>query len=372
MPRIAVDLEKLRILECGLGQFCLELGRELIAQQGADDQLVFLTPQGCEPLVAGASTIPVRRWQKMDYHRYIGPWLAPIAPGPRYDLWHMTNQCSRYGPWNPRTPVLLTIHDLNFLREKSKHSSERRLRAMQRRIDRATRITTISHFVADEVRQHLDLRGKRIEVVYNGAATIGADPGDRPSQAPLKPFLFSIGNFSDKKNFHTLVPLIRRLPEFSLMLAGVNDTEYGAYVRRLAERLGVGERVHTPGPITDGERQWCYRNCAGFVFPSLTEGFGLPPIEAMSAGKPVFLSTRTSLPEVGGDVAFYWDQFSPRAMARVVRDGLETASRPGFAERLRARADQFCWKRAAGEYLRIYHEMTAAANVGGSGLRQAA
>ncbi|QDU88115.1 D-inositol 3-phosphate glycosyltransferase [Pirellulimonas nuda] len=357
MARIVVDLEKLRILECGLGQFCLELGRELVAQRADQDELIFLTPPGCEGLVAGASTMPVRRWQKSDYHQHVGPWLAPIVPGPRYDLWHVTNQCSRYGPWNPRTPVLLTIHDLNFLREKSKHSTGRRLRAMQRRVDRATRLTTISRFVADEVRQHLDLGGKPIEVVYNGAATIGADPGDQPAMPPAGPFLFSIGNFSDKKNFHTLVPLIRRLPEFSLVLAGINDTEYGGYVRRLADRLGVGDRVQTPGAISEGERQWYYRNCTGFVFPSLTEGFGLPPIEAMSAGKPVFLSTRTSLPEVGGEVAFYWDQFSPRAMAQVVRDGLAAASKPGFEARVRARADRFCWKRAAGDYLRIYREM---------------
>ncbi len=364
MPRIVVDLEKLRTLETGLGQFCLELSRGLMAQRAADDDLIFLTPPGAEGLVAGARIKPVRRWQKADYHQHVGPWLAPLAPGPRYDLWHVTNQCSRYGPWNPRTPVLLTIHDLNFLREKSKHSQASRLRAMQRRIDRATRLTAISRFVAGEVREHLNLRGKEIEVVYNGAATIGAEPGDRPAVAPATPFLFSIGGFADKKNFHTLVPLIRRLPEFMLVIAGFNNTEYGGYVRRLAERLGVGDRLLTPGPVSDGERQWYYQHCAGFVFPSLTEGFGLPPIEAMSAGKPVFLSTRTSLPEVGGAAAFYWDQFSPRAMANVVRDGMKAATAPGFEDRVRAHADRFCWSRAAADYLRIYHEMTGTRNVG--------
>src|SRR5690606_9157768 len=93
--------------------------------------------------------------------------------------------------------------------------------------------------------------------------------------------------------------------------------------------------------IDEAQKAWAYANCAGFLFPSLTEGFGLPPIEAMHFGKPVFLARRTSLPEVGGDVAEYFDDFEPAAMRRVVEAGLARARQPGFADAVRRHAARF-------------------------------
>ena len=109
--------------------------------------------------------------------------------------------------------------------------------------------------------------------------------------------------------------------------------------------------------INDAQKAWAYAQCTGFLFPSLTEGFGLPPIEAMHFGKPVFLSRRTCLPEIGGAAADYFDSFEPQAMRHVVEQGLLRHAQAGRADAVRAHAAQFDWDRAAAGYLAIYRRL---------------
>ena len=113
-----------------------------------------------------------------------------------------------------------------------------------------------------------------------------------------------------------------------------------------------------PGPVSDEERQWLYENCESFVFPSLTEGFGLPPIEAMTVGKPVFLARRTSLPEIGGQKAFYWDTFTPNHLMDVYQQGMQLYNaQPNYAEDLQQAAARFCWQEAARQYVDMYRQV---------------
>src|SRR5207344_2364333 len=93
--------------------------------------------------------------------------------------------------------------------------------------------------------------------------------------------------------------------------------------------------------VSDARKSWLYAHCKAFLFPSLTEGFGLPPLEAMHFGKPVFLSKLTSLPEVGGDAAAYFDDFEPLSM----RHGIESAMPALLArsEEIRRHAAGFNW-----------------------------
>ncbi len=362
MPRILVDFEKMRHLECGLGQFSLELAWALLAERRPEDDLHYFLPEQHAPRFHHAKVVikPVRRWQKAAYIAPIRDRVNRIIPGPHYDLWHVSNQCSWYEPWNARVPVVLTIHDLNFLREKTPKTIESYLYSIQQRINRATCITTISNFVAGEVRSHFDLQGKPLRVIYNGASNASAEDVKRPSYAPKEKFLFSIGDFMAKKNFHVLLEMIRFLPEYHLVLAGNHDTEYGRTIRLRASELGLENRVVLPGRISNADRQWLYAHCTAFGFPSITEGFGLPVIEAMYAGKPVFMSTATSLPEIGGSVGFYWKSYEPKAMASFVRMGLEEVEKtPEYPDRVRQHAAQFSWSLAARNYLSLYREIAS-------------
>ena len=101
-----------------------------------------------------------------------------------------------------------------------------------------------------------------------------------------------------------------------------------------------------------------YAACRALLFPSLCEGFGLPPIEAMKLGKPVFLSTLTALPEIGGKEAFYWADLSPVPMAEVVRKQLAFFdATPSYSDRLRQNAARFDWDECIEQYIQYYLEI---------------
>jgi glycosyltransferase involved in cell wall biosynthesis len=110
------------------------------------------------------------------------------------------------------------------------------------------------------------------------------------------------------------------------------------------------------------EKAWLYAHCEGFLFPSIAEGFGLPPIEAMHFGKPVFLSRLTSLPEVGGAAAHYFDSFDGAAMRAVVEAGLADhhGNAAARAATLVERARSFSWARCADAYAALYLSLIGA------------
>src|SRR5690606_9695836 len=125
------------------------------------------------------------------------------------------------------------------------------------------------------------------------------------------PYFYSIGDFLEKKNFHSLVRMMKEIPDYELILSGSNKKVYGDFIRSLIAELRLEDRVILTGRVSEEEKQYYIQNSEAFLFPSIGEGFGLPPIEAMAFGKPVFLSNQASLPEIGADAAFYWEDFDP-------------------------------------------------------------
>lgn len=373
-PRVVLDLERMRHINCGLGRFCLNLARALLepgerASAGCAIDPVLFLPQRAggylEPLVSALRPrrLAVPAIRKEAFVRWMRPLARPFLRRSQVDLWHVTHQLSKYLPVDPRVPVLLTIHDLNFLHD-AEHKNDpariaRKLAGIQQKIDRATAITTVSQFTADDVRAHLDVGDKTIHVIPNGMTPPPPASLERPTFLPDGPFLLSIGNCLWHKNFHTLLGLLKHVPNRRLVIAGKKATPYGEHVKREIARLGLTDRVVMPGEISDGDRQWLYEHCEAFLFPSLAEGFGFPVLEAMQAGKPVFCSKRTSLPEVAGDAGFFFDSFEPGAMAEVYRRGMQTVHETeGFAARQVAHADRFSWDASADRYRRVYEAIT--------------
>ncbi|EAQ77489.1 glycosyltransferase family 4 protein [Blastopirellula marina] len=357
MLEVVLDLEKLRQPYCGLGQFARYLGDTLVEE---------LKLRGIEPIILARKPqlahFPHERgleaslWRKEFLQRHSRRFYAGTLD--QNLIWHATHQQTRYLPRHPRTPVLLTIHDLNFLREKSSCKIARERRRHQLIIDRATEIVTISQFVAEEVRAEMNVGDKPIHVIYNGVSRAPTEPVRPAFVADERPFLFSIGLIQRKKNFHVLIDLIERAAGYRMILAGIKCDAYAEEIEEEVRRRGLSDRFLLPGPVSEGEREWLYQNCSAFLFPSITEGFGLPPIEAMLGGKPTFLSRRTSLPEIGGDLAFYWDEFNGDHLYQRFVDGMRRFSEdPLYAERLKTHAGQFCWRKAARQYADLYESI---------------
>jgi glycosyltransferase involved in cell wall biosynthesis len=173
---------------------------------------------------------------------------------------------------------------------------------------------------------------------------------------PSRKFIFSIGTVLPKKNFHVL-PCLLRNNNYELVIAGNIDKEYGQKIRDEAQLHGVAGRVKLTGPVSEQERYWYYKNCFAFAFPSLAEGFGLPLVEAMNFGKPCFISTHTSLPEIGGDAAYYFKDFDTTHMQEVFEKGLEHYQETNPAGAIRKRALQFNWHNTGSSYLSIYRTL---------------
>ena len=366
MSHVAVDLEKLKTLHGGLGQFSLHLGRALLEVAAPDVRFTYLLPPERAPLFPRelVDFEFTHDWQREAILRPLRSLLLPFVRRRKFDLWHITHQHSNFAPLDSQTPVLLTIHDLNFLREHDNARQAKELSKLQAKIDRAAAVTTVSQFVADDVSAKLDLRGKPLHVIHNGANSGSHHKPQRPPYLPQGPFLFALGDVLPRKNFHALLGLLQRVSGRTLVIAGDKQHAYARHLADQARELGLAERVFLPGTIGDSERCWLYQHCEAFLFPSKTEGFGLPVMEALSLGRPVFISHATSLPEVGGPLAFYWEQYDPAHMAQVFHDGMALYySDPDYSHKLRQHAAQFTWQRAARAYLAAYREILGASEV---------
>lgn len=351
MHKILFDCERMKYPDTGLYHYCLNLGKYLEKNiRLADEQLFFYTPPGEQDW----SFTSGNHFTQNPLHKFCLPSLRP------FDIWHATYQNTHYMPMlNRRIKVVLSIHDLNFMYDERKTAAkkQRYLRYLQQLIDRADALVCISEFSKKDVLQHCDVRSKPLYVIHNGTNLLERPSLDPGSYKPKKPFLFSIGVMNRKKNFHVLLPLLKH-NTMELLIAGkFDDSHYLSLLKRRSKELGVQDNVHLLGRITEKEKSWYFNHCNAFALPSISEGFGLPVVEAMSCGKPVFLSDRTALPEIGGDVSFYFRDFRPEHMEEVFNGGMSQYNSEGFRQKIKERALGFNWHKAARQYLEVYRSL---------------
>jgi len=344
---IALDCERMKYAHTGLFEYCLQLGNALKICKAPEDNVSFyLNPALQQHFQATDSFIDQHGLQK-----FLFPTIKNI------DIWHTTYQLSRYIPRSSKIKKVMTIHDLNFLHEeKSPAKVKKYLLKHQRNVDRCDHIIAISQFTKNDVLKHLDLRNKPITVIYNGCADPIVVDTHTPLYLPKSPFLFSLGTVNAKKNFHVLIPLLTN-NTYELIIAGKPDSEYVARISAEAKRAGVADRVKLIGAINEADKSWYYQHCTAFLFPSLAEGFGIPPIEAMKFGKPVFLSTATSLPEIGGAVSYYFKSFKPTEMMEAFEAGMKDYELHDRKADIVKHASQFNWRESAEAYLNVYRQV---------------
>lgn len=349
--KVVFDCERMKYYNTGLYHYCLNLGRHL--KRNADprhENITFFSPLNARELFGhNSSHIHQNSLQK---------FLMP--PLKSFDIWHCTYQSSNYLPQrNRRIKVVLTIHDLNFLYEKKNDQKKiKYLRHLQHNIDRSDAIVCISDFCRRDVLQHCDTRNKPVHVIYNGTNSLKNPELLSHSYKPERPFLFSLGVICRKKNFHVLLPLLQQNDEMELLIAGrPDDKDYYYFIQESAEKMNVSKKLRMLGNITEPEKSWYYSNCYAFALPSIAEGFGLPVAEAMSLGKPVFLSNKTALPEIGSDAAFYFRHFHASHIQRVFRRGMEQYEKEDMRPMIKRRSEEFCWNKAANEYMNVYRSL---------------
>jgi len=348
---VLIDLDRLKDLNTGLGQVAAFFGAEISKAEHSKFRFTLLVPKKFKGYFGNLVDYEVVSLKR----RYF-PSLCR-----KYDLWYTIHQDSAHFPSDTRTPYLLTINDLNFLGEKSPAKAKIRLEKLQKKVDRATAITVISRFTEGEVRKHLNVGEKPVHVIYCGVEVKEFANVPRPLFAPEGDLLFSVGVVQKKKNYQVLLGFMQHLPSsYKLIIAGNKSSAYADELQHKINEFGLQERIFLPGIISEEDKYWMYNHCKAVLFPSRFEGMGFPPVEAMRFGKPVFASTYSSIPEVSGDHAYYWENFEPEQMARFFLHKIEAfykdSSLPGI---LNKHSLKYTWEANLKAYLALFEAMTA-------------
>ncbi len=349
---ICIEVYAIRNLYVGVGEFCMNLGLNIAKKarylnQKYGIELCFIVPWG----YSGVFGNEVKYIQ---IPHLLKPFLRfmPI----RIDLLHLTHQYCSFNHFSKYRNGLLTIHDINFVYEKKGSKLIKYTRRLESQIKKATHVNYISNFTRNDVEKHFEI-GKETRVIYNGVSklnNINKVSAEFLKKLPPKPFFFHISSLRKKKNVHLLIQMMQYLPDEFLVIAGNWKGDYGSQLKHLINELNL-KNITCLDNVNNEEKAYLYANCKSFFFPSACEGFGLPPIEAMYMGKPVYLSTQTSLPEIGGEAAYYWNNLTPTIMAQEVKMHLESGNdNLVMSEELKKSASRFDWEKCANEYINYY------------------
>ena len=234
---------------------------------------------------------------------------------------------------------------------------------------RADKIITISHHSKKDIMEVFHVPGEKIKVIM-----LAADEAYRPVTSDLekvtskygidKGFIFYFGNFNPHKNVKTLIEAYYRLPqkmrdEYQLVLGGRRD-RYCLSLEKMVKRLRLEEKVIFTDFIAEENLPAIYSAAELFVFPSLYEGFGLPPLEAIACGTPVIASNTTSLPEVIRDAGILVDPCKVNDISEAITKVLtDSKLRDSLVERGLRRAKQFSAEKTAKKMIGIFEELNA-------------
>lgn len=379
--KIGVNTLFFQFQATGSGQYLSHLLNAL-AEIDHHNQYILLGPQPIASLPVTAypyQTHPVPRLlsksdnlEKVVWEQFTGPQAARQQ---KVDLLHIPYFAP---PLFPLMPTVVTIHDVLSLRLPA-YQPNSKVKAYTNLIVRSARRS--SHIIApsmhakQDIIEMLKIPAERIRVIYEAAG-----PEYRPITDPEtlaaararyglgKRYVFYLGGLDLRKNIPQLVRAFARLyeqikdPDLQLLIAGNPDKNKGPLFpdpRPLAAELGISKQI-VYSYIEEEDKPTLYSDASLFVFPSLYEGFGLDPLEAMSCGAPVVCSNRTSLPEVVGDAALSIDpdnlQELVDAMYRVLTD---TELQSDLRVRSLQQARRFNWHNAAEQTLAVYEEVLA-------------
>lgn len=255
------------------------------------------------------------------------------------------------------TTMRFTNPDKHFLVYKTKQAVYKWVvRHVARKSDA---VITPTEFVKQDVIKYTKTNPDKITVTYEAADPITDTP--KPVEAVVgKQFIMYLGRPTPHKNLERLIEAFKQLkgqyPQLHLVLAGKLDSNYRA-IKQKTENEQIANIIFTAF-ISEGELRWLLENCAAYVFPSLSEGFGLPGLEAMAHGAPVVSSNATCLPEVYGEAAHYFDPLDVQAMADAINEVLSDKQlRSRLIEAGRAQAAKYSWQRMADQTLAVYEQV---------------
>jgi glycosyltransferase involved in cell wall biosynthesis len=362
--KIAFDLR--RIGNPGIGRYMKCLAESIAAQAPEHEYLLILPPES-EHLVHAPNAQKLCTGLK--YYSFREQFELPrILSRHRVDLLHSPHFLL---PLVRPCPAVATIHDVIYLacpEDLPSLSGRLYYRTMMNACARmATCLITDSEHSGNEIVRYLHADPAKIEIVYPAVDPFfqsGADPAEVISARSRfgldREYILCVGIYKPRKNHTRLLKAFQLLlthgAQSQLVIAGPMG-EGESVLRRLSQELGIAQHVSFTGFVHDADLRAIYSGARVCVCPSLYEGFGFTVLEAMACGTPVACSSSTSLPEVAGKAALYFDPHKPEEMAvQLCRAFSDDAVRASLIADGRSNLLRFNWAETARQTLAVYHQ----------------
>lgn len=370
--RVCLDITPALEEGAGVGRYARELALALHALPDGPEVVLVHARQSLENLPHDLKDL-----QRVEIPLGERTWHALLLTGQKLpsawtgnlrgcQLFHGTNVLAPHLP----QPTVITIHDLSILRYPQHYSVLQRLHlqwALPRMVRSAAAIIAVSEATKRDLIEHLNVPPDRVHVVPNGVDHRRFHPRHRPEarqRAGLMlgiepPYILALSTLEPRKNLPTLLRAYARLGRDvpKLVLAGARGWGEGPLFE-LVKELGLQDRVRFTGYVPEAVLPDLYAGARLFVYPSLSEGFGLPVLEALACAAPVVTGNSSSLPEVAGDAALLVDASSASELTRAMRQVLESKK---LRDELRAKgpkqAAKFSWERTAQQTLAVYESV---------------
>lgn len=365
----------------GVGHYARQLLDALRAEGDGLDVHAFLSDRLPAPRAPRDLRPPMSldEWKRREARQRLAGALRPLADAPyrlafrlsarRCDVYHEPNHI----PICCRAPTVTTIHDLSVLLHPEWHPASRVRwfeREFARGLAQTRRFLAVSEHTRREMVQHLGLSPARIDVTYQAPRSAFAPQPPASAREtcrqlglPARFFLYA-GTLEPRKNVALALEAFAALPpglreEMPLVLAGAPGWRMESLPAALS-RLGIHSQTRLLGYVPDRVLASLYSACTALVWPSLYEGFGLPPLEAMACGAAIIASSATSLPEVVADAGLLLDPHDAPAWSDAMRRMAEDDGwRARWCERGLRRAAAFSWRRCARETIACYRAAAA-------------
>lgn len=360
----------------GLGRYTQKLIEQLAEHDHSNEYVIFLQEESFkEWKITNANFTPVLapyRWYTLAEQIFL-PWKIWRA---KVDFMHFPHFNV---PLLHRKPFLVTIHDLiiiHFPTERAttlgpllykiKHWAGKRV--MRHAVKNSSKIITVSNFSKQDIADYYQVAPEKIVVTYEATDAADEISTAQDEVAVLqsykieKPYLLYVGNAYPHKNLEILLQMMKEIKNkaeetpWKLVLVGKEDYFY-ARIKQQAWSMNLEENVIFTGFVPDDELPALYKNALLYIFPSLYEGFGLPPLEAMAHGTPVLAAQSSCLEEILGEAAIY---FHPEDVSGIINASKkiqqDRSLRNDYIEKGFAKLKQYSWEKMMQQTLQLYEQ----------------
>jgi glycosyltransferase involved in cell wall biosynthesis len=366
--KIAVDLTSLVPLATGTDRYNLGLIHALTASDRTNEYTLFVNRsdrERIEAMCAGSPNFtvePVNTESKAARLFFQQVTLGPLRSF-QFDVIHSPSFLIPL--WRSKVAHVVTIHDMTFFTMPENHNRLhgslpfKALVAASMR--RAHAIQVPAEVVKDDVRRILpDVRQDRVHVIPYGVDARFSPDGPKGLTGVPSPYILFVGTVEPRKNLLKLVEAFRQVPQtnVSLVIAGKRGWNSEA-VYEAAAAPAIRDRVHFTGYVSDSDLPALVRGARLFVYPSLYEGFGFPPLEAMASGVPAIISPGSAPEELFSSAAMVVDPANTASLASAIRDVLEESPDESYArvERGFELARRFSWAAMGTALVACYREL---------------